>query len=94
MNHTTRRFPRTTAEAFGLSPSEANPFQSFKPSRIKRFFYAICDWGWVAVPVLLAVAVLTGCGEVDTYRASQSDLSDAQAQARKELRQIAMGAQQ
>ena len=84
MNHTTRRFPRTTAEAFGLSPSEANPFQSFKPSRIKRFFYAICDWGWVAVPALLAVAVLTGCGDVDTYAAVQADLADAIHQAAKE----------
>ncbi len=84
MNHTTRRFPRTTAEAFGLSPSEANPFQSFKPSRIKRFFYAICDWGWVAVPVLLAVAVLTGCGEAKDWAADQASLADAIAQAAKE----------
>ncbi len=57
MNITTRRFPRTSREAFGLDPGEANPIQAFHTSRSKRLFYALVRCGWVVVPIALLLFI-------------------------------------
>lgn len=57
MNITTRRFPRTSREAFGLDPGEANPIQAFHTSRSKRLFFALMNWGWLLVPLALFLAI-------------------------------------
>ena len=84
MNITTRRYPRTAIDAFGCNATEAVALHKYTQPRTTRFFYALLKWGWLA-PVLLAVAVLSGCAdEAQTYSAAQADLADAVAQAAKE----------
>ena len=50
----------------------------------RRFFYALCRWGWAIVPAVLALSVLTGCDDLESYAADQASLADAIAQAAKE----------
>ena len=59
MNPTTRRFPRTTQEAFGCDADSAVALHKYKAPLTRRFFYALIRWGWAAV--LAAVFLLTGC---------------------------------
>lgn len=64
MNHTTRTYPRTSREAFGLDATEANPIQIYRTPLHKRALWAL--WalmrhGWIAIVVALAAVVLTGC---------------------------------
>lgn len=82
MNHTTRKFPRTSREAFGLSPDEAIALHKYKPPLHRRFFYALCRHGWVLFVVALAVLVLSGCGDIAAEQASADSLRDAIKQAK------------
>ena len=50
----------------------------------RRFFYGLCRWGWAIVPAVLALSVLTGCDDLESYAADQASLADAIAQAAKE----------
>ena len=80
----TFRYKRTTIDAFGCNAAEAVALHKYTQPLPQRFFYALLKWGWLA-PVLLAVAVLSGCAdEAQTYSAAQADLADAVAQAAKE----------
>lgn len=84
MNHTTRTFPRTTREAFGISAEDATALHFYKIPLYRRFFYALCRHGWLIVPVVLAVLILSGCtSDIDTAIAVHADLADAIAQAGK-----------
>lgn len=85
MNPTTRRFPRTTQEAFGCDANSAVALHSYKAPLARRFFYALIRWGWAAVFAGLAALVLTGCADdLDAQVAVHADLADAIAQAAKE----------
>lgn len=84
-NDTTRCYPRTMREAFGLSASDAVAMHKYTMPLSKRFFYALIRWGWTIIPALLAVEVLTCCAdEAKTWAADQASLADAIAQAAKE----------
>lgn len=86
----TGRTPRTSREAFGLSPSEAAGYEYHQAPRTRRFFYACMRHGWIALVAALALSVLTGCGdEAGDYSANQASLADAIAQAAKEQRHAA-----
>lgn len=86
MNPTTRRFPRTTQEAFGCDANSAVALHKYKAPLTRRFFYACMKWGWVAA--LAAVFLLAGCADdLDAHAAIQADLADAIAQAAKEAGQ-------
>ena len=85
MNDTTRRYPRTSREAFGLSAREAIAIEVYRTPLHKRVLWAFCRCGWLMVPAVLAVLVFSGCtSDVDTYAAVQADLADAIHQAAKE----------
>ena len=82
----TRRYPRTTIDAFGCNAAEAVALHKYTKPRTTRFFYALLKLGWVAV--LAAAFLLTGCADdLDTYAASQADLADAIHQATTEVAQ-------
>ena len=84
----TGRTPRTSREAFGLSPGEAQGYEFHKAPLYRRFFYALTRWGWIVIPAALALSVLTGCAdEAATYAADQASLADAIAQAAKDAAQ-------
>lgn len=83
MNHTTRTFPRTTREAFGLSAEDATALHFYKIPLYRRFFYALCRHGWTIVPVVLAVLVLSGCSDIDAEIATAASVADAIADAGK-----------
>lgn len=61
MNHTTRTYPRTSREAFGLDATEANPIQIYRTPLHKRALWALMRHGWIAIVVALAAVVLTVC---------------------------------
>ena len=85
MNHTTRMYPRSLREAFGLSAREAIAIEVYRTPPHKRVLWAFCRHGWLIVPAVLAVLVVSGCtSDVDTYAAMQADLADAVATAAKE----------
>lgn len=78
MNTTTKRFPRTLQEAFGLSPDEAVAIHKYNIPLHRRFFYALCRWGWVYVPVVLAVLALSGCADNSAEFAQATELEAVQ----------------
>ena len=85
MNDTTRRYPRTSREAFGLSAREAIAIEVYRTPLHKRALLAFCRCGWLMVPAVLAVLVFSGCtSDVQDYAAVQADLADAIHQAAKE----------
>lgn len=85
MNDTTRKFPRTLRDAFGMSATDAYAIQIYRTPLHKRALWALMRHGWAIVPALLAVLVFSGCtSDVDTYAAVQADLADAIHQAAKE----------
>ena len=59
MNDTTRRYPRTSREAFGLDASEACAVHIYRMSLHRRVLLWLMNWGWV--PFLIVVMLLTGC---------------------------------
>lgn len=85
MNHTTRCYPRTMREAFGLSAREAIAIEAYKPPFHRRLFYGLARHGWAIVPAVLAVLVLSGCNsDIDAETATAASLRDALAQAQQE----------
>ena len=59
MNDTTRRYPRTSREAFGLDASEACAVHIYRMSLHRRVLLWLMNWGWA--PCLIVVMLLTGC---------------------------------
>lgn len=58
MNHTTRRYPRTLREAFGMSPADAVAIHHYRIPLHRRIIYAICRRGWIAIVLGLVAATL------------------------------------
>jgi len=84
----TGRTPRTSREAFGLSPSEAAGYEYHQAPITRRFFYALTRHGWIALVAALALSVLAGCAdEARDWGRAQLDVADAIAQAAKEAGQ-------
>ena len=81
LNDTTRCFPRSLREAFGLSPAEAIAIHVYrKPLAERIVIWLLFRFGWALV--LLAVFLLSGCADdVQAHAAVQADLADAIAQA-------------
>lgn len=82
MNHTTRTFPRTMRGAFGLSAEDATALHFYKIPLYRRFFYALCRWGWLSI--FLAVLALAGCDDIADKEADAASLRDALQQAQQE----------
>lgn len=61
MNDTTRKFPRTLRDAFGMSATDAYAIQIYRTPLHKRALWALMRHGWIAIVVALAAVVLTGC---------------------------------
>ncbi len=85
LNDTTRCFPRSLREAFGLSPAEAIAIHVYKRPWYERLAMLLFRWGWALL--LLAVFLLSGCigpDDADTAILIAQDLQDAVMQARGE----------
>lgn len=67
-----------------MTPQEAIAIQVFRKPLTKRFFYALFRRGWVLVPLVLALWVLTGCDEMDSQDRTAASLRDALQQAQTE----------
>jgi len=83
LNDTTRCFPRSLREAFGLSPAEAVAIHVYKRPWYERLAMLLFRWGWALV--LLAVFLLSGCigpDDADTAILIAQDLQEATEQAR------------
>lgn len=70
----TLRFPRTTR-------CDGHAIEIYRPPLLKRFFYACVRLGWIAVPIVLLVLVLSGCVDMESEQRSADSLLDAVAQA-------------
>ena len=83
LNDTTRCFPRSLREAFGLSPAEAIAIHVYrKPLAERILIWLLFRFGWALV--LLAVFLLSGCigpDDADTAVLIAQDLQDAVKQA-------------
>lgn len=53
----TGRTPRTSRDAFGLSPSESTGIEHHQAPLPKRLFYALVRCGWVVVPLALLLFI-------------------------------------
>ena len=86
LNDTTRCFPRSLREAFGLSPAEAVAIHVYKRPWYEKLAMLLFRWGWALV--LLAVFLLSGCADdLQAHADVQADLADAIHQAAKEAGQ-------
>lgn len=82
------KFPRTSAEAFGLRGDDAVACRKYKTSLSRRFARLGLDVFCVLCAVTLAL-VLASCDSPDTDAAVQADLNDAIAQARADAPAVA-----
>ena len=85
LNDTTRCFPRSLREAFGLSPAEAVAIHVYKRPWYEKLAMLLFRWGWALL--LGAVLLLSGCigpDDADTAVLIAQDLQDATEQARGE----------
>ena len=85
LDNCTSRFARTTrcdGQAIYYHPAPIT----------RRFFYALCRWGWAIVPAVLALSVLTGCDDLGAHAAVQADLADAMSMAAKEAGTVEVAA--
>ena len=84
LNDTTRCFPRSLREAFGLSPAEAIAIHVYrKPLHERLVIWLLFRFGWALV--LLAVFLLSGCigpDDADTAILIAQDLQEAIEQAK------------
>ena len=80
----TGTYARTTHGRRACTATESIAIHKYKPPFHRRFFYALCRWGWAIVPAVLALSVLTGCDDLESYAADQASLADAVAAAAKE----------
>ena len=84
LNDTTRCFPRSLREAFGLSPAEAVAIHVYKRPWYEKLAMLLFRFGWALV--LLAVFLLSGCigpDDADTAILIAQDLQDAVQQAKE-----------
>jgi len=86
MNDTTRTYPRTQRDAFGMSPEDAQAIFCYrKPLAERILIWLLFRFGWALVLVL--VFALTGCTGPSDYETDvivAQDLQDAVMQARGE----------
>lgn len=82
----TYRYPRTTHGLWPCDATEAVAVHKYKAPMHRRFFYALCRWGWawMLTWAIAAAVFLSGCDDLDSYAADQASLADAIAQAAKE----------
>jgi len=84
LNDTTRRYPRTMLEAFGMSPEDAQAIHVYRKSLAERVvIWLLFRFGWALV--LGAVLLLSGCigpDDADTAVLIAQDLQEATEQAR------------
>lgn len=85
----TATFARTTHGRRPCTATESIAIHKYKAPAHRRFFYGFCKWGWAIVPAVLALSVLTGCDDLESYAADQASLADAIAMARQEFLQQA-----
>lgn len=84
MNDTTRTYPRTLREAFGMSAEDAQAIYVYRKPLAERVVICLLfRFGWALV--LGTALLLSGCADdVHAYAAAQADLADAIAAAAKE----------
>ena len=83
LNDTTRTYPRTLRQAFGMSPEDAQAIFCYRKPLAERVAMWLFKYGWALV--LLAVFLLSGCADdLQAHAAVQADLADAIHQAAKE----------
>jgi len=84
MNDTTRTYPRTLRQAFGMSPEDAQAIYVYrKPLAERILIWLLFRFGWALV--LLAVFLLSGCigpDDADTAILIAQDLQEATEQAK------------
>ena len=85
LNDTTRRYPRTMLEAFGMTAEDAVAIHVYRKSLAERVvIWLLFRFGWALV--LLAVFLLSGCigpDDADTAVLIAQDLQDAVQQAKE-----------
>ena len=84
INDTTRTYPRTLRQAFGMSPEDAQTIFCYRrPLHERILIWLLFRFGWALV--LLAVFLLSGCADdLQAHADAQADLADAIHQAAKE----------
>ena len=86
LNDTTRTYPRTLRQAFGMSPEDAQAIFCYRrPLHERVVIWLLFRFGWALVLVL--VFALTGCTGPSDYETDvivAQDLQDAVMQARGE----------
>ena len=83
INDTTRTYPRTLRQAFGMSPEDAQAIFCYRKPLAERVAMWLFKYGWALV--LLAVFLLSGCADdLQAHADVQADLADAIHQAAKE----------
>ena len=86
LNDTTRTYPRTLRQAFGMSPEDAQAIFCYRrPLHERVVIWLLFRWGWALLLVL--VFALTGCTGPSDYETDvivAQDLQDAVMQARGE----------
>ena len=86
LNDTTRTYPRTLRQAFGMSPEDAQTIFSYRrPLHERILIWLLFRFGWALV--LLAVFLLSGCigpDDADTAILIAQDLQEAVQQAKDE----------
>jgi hypothetical protein len=82
----TATFARTTHGRRACTATESIAIQKYKAPAHRRFFYALCSygWPWMLTWAIAAVVFLAGCDDLGAHAAVQADLADAVAQARQE----------
>ena len=83
LNDTTRTYPRTLRQAFGMSPEDAQAIFCYRRPLHERVAMWLFKYGWALV--LLAVFLLSGCigpDDADTAILIAQDLQEATEQAR------------
>ena len=84
MNDTTRTYPRTLRQAFGMSAEDAQAIYVYrKPLAERIVIWLLFSFGWALV--LLAVFLLSGCigpDDADTAILIAQDLQEATEQAK------------
>ena len=82
----TGTYARTTHGRRACTATESVAIHKYKPPFHRRFFYALCSygWPWFLTWAIAAAVFLTGCDDLDAHVAVQADLADAIATAAKE----------
>lgn len=84
LNDTTRTYPRTLRQAFGMSPEDAQAIYVYrKPLHERLVIWLLFRFGWALV--LGVVFLLSGCigpDDADTAILIAQDLQEATEQAR------------